>query len=423
MTTRFNSRSQTRFGVTGLPSGYDSVGSSTLTIPSVGLEDVDRSLFELFNKEISLQVSIDGATKRVPIIFAAGEKWASIKNSRSIRDSKGSLILPLIVIGRNTVQQLSNSDIAGRGINQQTGEIVVRRRLDSSDRGYQSLVNRLLVKHQQSLAVAPAEGEEGQLTTVRSIGDLSEDPVIQDGGLLVADRTNNVYETIVVPAPQFYSAVYEVIVWTQYQQHMNQIIETLIASFLPQGNAWKLTTPAGYWFIATVDNNTYSAETNFDDLSQHERLVKHKFTITVPAYVLASSSPGSPVPIKRYVSSPTISFDVGTGSDEELGGGLIEPFLGSDDPTLPLDDVKNRRPDQRRTNGTRLYSPGDHDPALDSPPRGRQGARFKKVTGIDRHGRRITKLVRVSSLNPRSGETVFAPDASLGGIDIIIEDG
>jgi hypothetical protein len=429
MTTRYTAKSITRLNVPGLPSGFQSKSLSDFTIPSVGIEDVDKALFTLFNEEIPLFVGGDNTElKRVPIIFFAGEKWALNKRLKSLKDRNGALILPLITAVRTSVIQDPVSDITGRGINQQTGEIVIHRRLDQSDRGYQQLINRLFLKHQANVAVAPAQADPGQLMTLRTIGDLADDPTVEQGGLLIPDRTNNIFETIVVPAPQFFTAQYDVTVWTQYTTHMNQLIEALIASQLPQGNVWQLVTPKGYWFLANVDANTYTADTNTDDFSQSERLVRYKFVIKVPGYIMASKVPGAPVPIKRYVSSPTISFETGidVGIFDEQAG-VDDPFLGADDPTLILDandDSQSRRRDQRRTNDTRLYPnislTNPDDPALQALPRGTRPAQFQKVTGLDKNGKLVTRLFRVINTNSKQGETVLASDANLGGLTIVV---
>jgi len=434
MPTRYNSKSTTRFGVPGIRSGYDGMPSSeALAIPSVGIEDADRALFDLFDKEIPLQVSTSDKNreelKRVPVIFAAAEKWALAKRRRALRDKNGSLILPLITVVRTTIQQTPNEDIAGRGINQQTGEIVIKRRLNKSDRAYQGLINKLLVKHQTNVAVSPAEAEDGQVSTTRNIGELlTDDPTTQDGGLLATDLSHNIYEFLTFPAPQFYTALYEVTLWAQYTVQMFQLIEQLISSFLPQGNAWRLDTPKGYWFIATIDGNVFNAENNVDDMSQEERMIKYKFTVKVPGYILATSVPGAPIPIRRYVSSPSISFDVSTDPGElSETDGVDDPFLGSDDPTLPMSVDQNKRRDLRETNSTRLYPHSDEtsvdDPALRSIPRGSTPVRYKKVTGIASDGSTVTKYVRIISTNKFTGETVYAPDADLGALNIVAIEG
>lgn len=423
MTTRYTARSQPRFNVPGLPSGYESRSSADIVVPSVGIGDVDRALFDLFNEQIPLVVGGEGQeTKRVPVVFFAGEKWALNKRLKALRDKNNSLILPLITAVRTNIVQDSAADITGRGINQQTGEIIIHRRLDKSDRAYLGLINRLLLEHQKNLAVPAGSGDEGQLTTLRAVGDLADDATVQQGGLLLPDRRNNVYETIVVPAPQFFSAEYEFTIWTQYTLHMQQLLDAIISSQLPQGNAWRLETPKGYWFVASVEGNAYNADLNADDYSQTERVIRYKFVVKVPGYILASAVPGAPVPIKRYVSSPSISFQ----TDLMDSGDVEGPFLGADDPTLPIDAEGNvRRRDQRRDDSTLLY-PGagsnPDDPALKQLKRGTSPPKYKKVTGIDKNGKLVTRLFRVKSVNRFTGETVLAPDVSGEGLTIVVTD-
>lgn len=422
MTTRFNSKSEGRYGVQGIQSGYGGLPSpSSLSIPPVGVEDVDIALFNLFDKEIAFQVSTSDKTreelKRVPVIFASSEKWA-LSKKKGVRDRNGSLVLPLITIIRTTIKQDKQDDITGRGINQQTGEIVVKRRLDSSDRTYQNIVNRSLLKHQLNLAVAPGVADDGQISTLRQLGDLAGDPTISEGGLMLPDKTKNVYETIVIPAPQFYSAEYEVTFWMQYTVQMNQMLEVLVSSFLPQGNAWRLDTQKGYWFIATVDENNYESENNADDMSTEERMLKHKFTVKVAGYILATNVPGAPVPIKRYVSCPEVSFSICVAEDIDSSG-EDDPLLGSDDPTLPDDNSGNNRRDQRYTGHTRLYpnsqQVNESDPALNAIPRGQPLQKYRRVISLDKNGNQVSKFVRVVSTNRFTGETVFSPGVDLGG--------
>lgn len=430
MATRYTRSGRSRFAQPPLPTGYDTGLTSNLTIPAVGIEDVDRALFELFDKEIRPQVAtgngITAEIRYVPIIFAASEKWALAKRQTGIKDRNGSLILPLITVVRTSIQQSTTEDIAGRGINQQVGELTVKRRLENSDRTYQGLINRLLVNHQANLAVSPAAADDGQASTLRAVGDMSDDPIVASGGLLRPNLMNNVWEFLTIPTPQFFTAMYEVTLWTQYTTQMNQLLESLYASFLPQGNAWRLETEKGYWFIATVDDNVYNSETNIDDMSTEERVLKYKFTIKVPAYVLATNVPGAPVPVKRYVSAPEVRFDVGVDVSEIGDVGTVDdPFLGADDPTLTLADGRVRRRDQRDTNETRLY-PGNRtnvdDPALRSIPRGRPVPQYRKIVSRDRSGREVVDYVRVSSSNPATGESTYSSDIDLGGISIVVVD-
>jgi len=410
MSTRFKTGAVKNYGQAPLQSGYENAyGSSNLFIPSCGLEDVDVALFNLFDKEIAPQFGGTDSTplSKTPVIFAAGEKWSMLKNGRPLRDRNGSLLLPLITIMRNEVSQDPSTDIAGRGINQQVGEIVIRRRLDKSDREYQNLINRILLPNQANVAVNKSivGSDKQQVVTNSNIGDLSKDVDVLRGALLKPNLSNNVYETIVIPTPQFYTAKYQITIWAQYMQHTNQILERIITSFLPQGQNWKIETPKGYWFIAAVDGGSYAMETNFDDMSQQERFLKYTFNVNVPAYFFASTIPGNPVPVKRYVSSPNIKFETLSAEFKTLDQGNYE--LGSDDPTLPLDQQKNVRKDQR-TPGWRLQKTypvssdvNANDPALNSMPRG-----YKTI-----------KVISTSS----NGETTYS-GSSLSDLEIIVSD-
>jgi len=429
MTTRFNAVDQVNYGVPGVKSGYDSNVKSDLSIPSCGLEDVDVALFTLFDKEISPSVGGKDSQeiRRVPVVFAAGEKWAMLKRGRPLRDRKSSLILPLITIMRTGITQ-GPEDIAGRGINQQTGEIVVKRRLDNSDRDYQNLINKQLILNQVNVAVTSGSQYAGNhsLITGRKTGQLENSFNVRRGGLLVSNRRNNIFETLVVPSPQFYTATYSVTVWTQFTQHMNQIIEKMVASYLPQANSWKLTTPKGYWFIAKNDAGAFNVETNFEDMSTAERYIKCTFEIKIPAYFWASDAPGVPIPVKRYVSSPIIDFAIegrgvvdGSGPEEFSDNYTI----GSDDPTLPLDERPNARDDQRRPGWRQqVVVPSNTDGRLDandaslsSYPRGQGPNQYQKVQ-VGQNGE--FKYAKVVNVNQATGETVYSA-ADFQGLKII----
>jgi len=418
MTTRFNAVDEVSFNVPGVKSGYDGASKSSFSIPSCGIEDVDVSIFTLFDKEIEPTVGGKDSQeiKRVPIVFAAGEKWAMLKRGRPLRDRNNTLILPLVTIMRVGIEQTSD-DVAGRGINQQTGELVVRRRLDNSDRDYQNIINKQLILNQVNAAVTSGSQYSGgqQLLTGRKVGSLENDFDVRAGALLVSNKKNNIFETLVVPAPQFFTVKYQVTVWTHFTQHMNQILEKFMSSFLPQAQSWKLLTPKGYWFIATVDGGAFNIETSFEDMSSTERFTKCTFDVKVPAYLWASTAPGIPIPVKRYVSSPIINFEI----ESRNSGDAIGPeefsnnyLIGSDDPTLPLDEQSNLRDDQRRPgwrqqviqpSNSRDLNANSSDPALSTYPRGINPNQYQKIqVGDD------IRYAKVVTVNASTGETVYS---------------
>lgn len=461
MTTRFNAIDQVNNGVSGIKSGYDTGLKSDLVIPSCGIEDVDVALFNLFDKEIQPMVGGQDSAdlKKVPVIFAAGEKWALLKRGRPIRDKTNTLLLPLITIMRTGLNQ-GPEDISGRGINQQTGELVVRRRLDKSDKNYQNLLNKSFITSQKNVFVGSGDAVvDGRNTTDRKNGEFEGSSSVRAGALLASNLGNNIYETVVVPAPQFYTAAYQITIWTQYTQHMNQIIEKIVASYLPQAQSWKIITSKGYWFVASMESGAFEVETNFEDMSTTERFIKCSFNLKVPAYFWLTTSPGTPVPIKKYISSPIIQFSLSqTGlpdpdveSVEEYTNNFV---IGNDDPTLPLDDKFNARPDQRRTGSSitpnrgviqtanpevipSILNPETHnrslqeasavsiDPAASTAARGAELPVYTKNILPKYPGNTLkidigneVNYVKIVSENKATGETVYT-STNIGDIKII----
>ena len=53
------------------------------TIPSIGIEDMDKAVFNLFNEKLSFEVEQKGKLQKVPVIFASGERFALTRRKKS----------------------------------------------------------------------------------------------------------------------------------------------------------------------------------------------------------------------------------------------------------------------------------------------------------------------------------------------------
>jgi hypothetical protein len=289
--TRFDSRP-----VGAIPTGYESPQiTEGPSIPSAGIEDVDQSLVACLNDDVQFFVQDDAGAKKVEVIFAVGEKWSMLKNHQGLRDHEGRLSLPIITVRRKNINH-STADITGRGMNQSTGEIKLRYRLSERDRVMQNLMNRFGIKNQTNLLVES--------------GDLEVDPDIKAGALLAPKLDKNTWEILVVPQPQFFTAEYEVTMWAQYTEQLNVMTEKLMAAYLAPGNrTLRLNSDKGFWYIANF-GESYASEDNSDSATGEALVRKVTFQVNVPAYSFAPQNPGDPIPIRRYLSNPQISFDI-----------------------------------------------------------------------------------------------------------------
>lgn len=303
------------------------------TIPACTLTDVDRALFELFDKKLGFQVTVKGGKSiRVPVVFAGGERVFLVKRNRPVRDRNGTLILPVISIRRTSIEQSQLGVIPGRGMGVDTGDIIIKRKLDSSDPAYQNLINKNRLRNQDNVASdaneAQSQSPEGSLPgRVNSRRARGTSLNASTGELLRDDLGDNIFEIITVDFPHFYTAFYEITFWTQYTQHMNQMISRFMTQYDAQGNDFRIDTPKGYWFVAYTQDDWNSGD-NFQEYTDQERMVRYTFNMRVPAYLIAPDGPGEESVLRRYLSAPRVSFGLCEG---DIANVQLESPVGSGD--------------------------------------------------------------------------------------------
>ena len=60
--------------------------------PSIGIEDIDRSVFNLFDKVLQIETTSKGKSRQVPVIFATGERFALTRRKKPLRDKNNANI-------------------------------------------------------------------------------------------------------------------------------------------------------------------------------------------------------------------------------------------------------------------------------------------------------------------------------------------
>ena len=221
--------------------------------------------------------------------------------------------------------------------------------------------------------------------------------------------------------------------WTQYTQQMNAMLSAMMVSAQWYPNqSFRIESPKGYWFVATVDPG-FTGQSNYDDFSEDERVIRNSFTVSVPGYLVAPKFPGAPVALKRILSAPELSFDVlelhGTPVNVSVGGipsGNPDSYILSD-----LTNEGDASPAAVVADDPMVESMSDVDPSIPGgselvPGVPGSGGKFANVTstvGGHRSGPepvtvlRVIKdpftgeekeiLVRITTSNQRKGETVY----------------
>ena len=117
--------------------------------PQINIEEIDRAIFNLFDKEISFEVQYDGSNSKVPVVFASGERFALTRRKSPIRDNNNALILPIISISRGNFDISPGQNNLGTAIAPYyTQPYYVKHRLAEADRDYQNIINKMGIKNQ-----------------------------------------------------------------------------------------------------------------------------------------------------------------------------------------------------------------------------------------------------------------------------------
>jgi len=296
-------------------------------IPSIGIEDIDRAIFQLFDNKISFEVSHKGTLQKVPVIFASGERFALTRRKNPIRDSENALILPLVSIMRQNID--FSPDQAGKKTAiafREQENYVIKYKLSERDRKYQNIINKQGLKNQRNVSSennfilsTPTPGfsvKPDSVSTRRSSANIGFSSVANVS--LGESLGRNMFEIIEIPYPEFVAVTYDVVFWTQYMKQSNQMIETLLLNFTGQGEEIPMTTEGGYQLVAFFSGPFSNSGTNLDEFTESERIIKHSFSVTIPGYILNPKHPGMPKLLRSYVSAPEINFGIFEGDAEVI---------------------------------------------------------------------------------------------------------
>lgn len=268
----------------------------------IRLEDVDRGVKSWFKHVASIHVMTPAGVKQdVSVIFTAGERWVAAADRQGIRDKDGRLILPSISISRSGFDMTSN--MTALGANVPTMQLA-----------------RLVSKKTSQLS---------NMDTLRPISSRR----LRDGA---------VYDIFTVPFPVNGTMPYKVVIQAQYAQHMNDIVEKILAqleffdvpSFLieldgnPRANSIAggagstERSPANhakfaarhpltdYYVVAYLDGDL-TDEGNITEFTDQERIIELQFSFKVPVALMLDPEGERPA-----IQKETTAFTVTMGDEE-----------------------------------------------------------------------------------------------------------
>jgi len=201
---------------------------------SVTLKDIDTAILSHVKKVMRPTVKEANERIDVTVMYGNEERWKSVRKRGVMRDKNGSLILPLIMLKR--------TDISKNELSSQSFEHDVKREYIEVIRG----------------------------------SKWSEKNRYDRFSVLTGQKPQ--YETLVTGMPDFTDITYEFVLWTNFIEQMNPLVEM----FIEQSNKYWGSSEQ-YKFLSILDSITDASEMNQDG----ERFIKSTFNLKVSSYLLS----------------------------------------------------------------------------------------------------------------------------------------
>lgn len=223
----------------------------------IDIRTVDESVKNYFEKKLRPTVDTPDGHRPIPVIFATGERWALSKTQQGIRDSNGTLILPLISIQRINIER--NPGVFSMPLD--VGTITLGHKVSSKTSVLQNNLNQR-----------------------------------RNDGFMVPIKEKVVHEYTTVPFPEFCLMTYEVSVWTQHVGQMNEVLEKI---FYMYSYADSFVIPIDYdgpslrgrgngRYFTAIREGDFPNESNYEEFTDTERIVRYNYLFKVNAYLILS---------------------------------------------------------------------------------------------------------------------------------------
>jgi len=238
---------------------------------AITLKDVDTAVLSHVKNVMKPIVREANETFKIPVYYGNEERWKSARKRGVLRDKNNALILPLIMLRRT---ELSRNDLSGQAFSHDV--------------------------------------KSKYINVVRNAGWSKDN---QYDRFSVQQGVQPAYENIVTGMPNYSDITYEFVLWTNFIEQMNPLVE----SFIGQSNTYWGESEQ-YKFLSSVDSITDASEIN----QNGERFIKSTFSLKVSSYLLSeeinSVVTGKISNLQKKLTPSKVVFGFeGNATDVQLG--------------------------------------------------------------------------------------------------------
>jgi len=225
--------------------------------PKRTVYDIDYAIKWFIENEIQPQIKHNDELIKVPVIYANGEKWDNVRKLGYLRDEKGMLQSPIIVIKRNSVTERD-----------QLRKIDTNKPISGNQHYFKAKYNARN-RYEDTLFPIPLKGEPIESDAIYAIN-----------------------------VPEYVDVSYDLMIWTDFTTQMNDMVE----QFMPyRGMAW-----------GNESNKFYTMYTSFDfetvNTVGEDRLVRATTNMTVKGTLMAEQEFRTSV-LQKAFSIKRVRFD------------------------------------------------------------------------------------------------------------------
>lgn len=236
----------------------------------ITIYDVDTTIYEYMNDVVVPRLEVDKKEIKVPVIYGNAERWKAAQIDGVYRDERGKIILPMVMFKRSAITP--NEAMA--------------------------MPNRQL--HYQSYVGYSNKNRYDKFSLLNNFKPRKE-----------------IYD---ITMPDYVVVTYEIMIWTNFTEHMNKIVEQFQWA---GGEYWG--NREGFKFRTNIDS--------FDKITEmtdnQERLVRTNFTLTTYAYLIPESFDNEST-IKKTISTRAVVTTLETDINKSVGDALTGGISTSD---------------------------------------------------------------------------------------------
>ena len=255
-----------------LPTDKASYTLSEIGMLGSSMEDIDQAFVD-WVKQIGLSTNSNEGFGKINILWQAPERAYQIKHNKDLRDDAGALKLPIVSVERTGITKDPSrkgsfqAQIFSDNLNGRSGRLVI--------------AQKIVPRKTQNFAIA-----SGMRST---LGKSNKQKYYQ------RVNTKVVIKSLSIPIPVYINVDYKVVIKTEYQQQMNDLMTPFITR-TGQINAFVMRRN-GHLYEGFVDQG-FSHNNNVSNLGEDMRMFTSEITIKVLGYLIGDG-PSDDRPLVR----------------------------------------------------------------------------------------------------------------------------